>query len=276
MRRKLSSLTDDRSTRRRHADQVVALLAAASESRARGQQSTWSSSSSTICSAQPGSEPWDFWLQCVRQNGYDKLPLSEFCQDVLRQVGVSERDCHVWYPGYSREIDDVEAPPRRSSALPLPDRHQLARSRALQHARGARGVPSRLQPPKTTSPRGQGLRRLLWATGPSAMPSPDRARAPDRIRQRVHRQARADPVVQVVRRLRVRPSRRGLRHEDSRCDGVRAPGDHAALRRPHSLLRAGQLLCRWSSPWFRWATASIRGPCGSPTTRCGPKSTSKA
>ena len=93
--------------------------------------------------AQPGSEPWDFWLQCVRQNGYDKLPLSEFCQDVLRQVGVSQRESHVWYPGYSREIDDVEAPARRSSAfrfLTVSNSHDLERYNTLAVLEAFRGA----------------------------------------------------------------------------------------------------------------------------------------
>ena len=98
------------------------------------------------------------------------------------------------------------------------------------------------------------------------------ARPPNRVHHRVHRQARADPAVQVVRRVRVGPSWRGLRHEDSRCDGVRASGDHAALRRADSLLERGQHDCPWPFRWFRWGTASIRAPCGSRTSRCGPKS----
>ena len=35
---------------------------------------------------QPGAEPWDYWLQCLRQNHRDKLPVSEFCQSVLQQA----------------------------------------------------------------------------------------------------------------------------------------------------------------------------------------------
>ncbi len=91
----------------------------------------------------PGAEPWDFWLQCLRQNDHEKLPLSDFCKSVLLQIGVPERDCHVWYPGYSREIDEVETPRRSELALPLPDRHQFSRSRALQHRGDHRRVSSR-------------------------------------------------------------------------------------------------------------------------------------
>src|SRR5262249_14247400 len=33
-------------------------------------------------------EPWDYWLQCLKQNHHDKLPVSDFCQSVLLQLGV--------------------------------------------------------------------------------------------------------------------------------------------------------------------------------------------
>ena len=97
--------------------------------------------------------------------------------------------------------------------------------------------------------------------------SPERARSAHRVRQRVHRQARADRAVQVVRRLRLGASRRRLRHEDPRCDGVRAAGHHAAVRRADGLLHARQLLSGRASRSCRWATASIRGRCRSPTSR---------
>ncbi len=48
----------------------------------------------------PNADPWDFWLQCVRQNGYEKLPLSEFCDGVLEQLGVASDRRHLWHPGY--------------------------------------------------------------------------------------------------------------------------------------------------------------------------------
>ena len=63
----------------------------------------------------PRSAPWDYWLQSLRQNGYDKLPLSDFCRSVLRQLEVPDSQCHVLHPGYSREIADVEPPRRRDS-----------------------------------------------------------------------------------------------------------------------------------------------------------------
>jgi GT2 family glycosyltransferase/glycosyltransferase involved in cell wall biosynthesis len=65
----------------------------------------------------PGSEPWDYWLQCLRQNHHEKLPLSEFCRSVLLQVGVPDRQCHVFHPGYSWEIRDVEPPARANSGF---------------------------------------------------------------------------------------------------------------------------------------------------------------
>jgi GT2 family glycosyltransferase/glycosyltransferase involved in cell wall biosynthesis len=78
----------------------------------------------------PGSQPWDYWLQCLPQNRYTKLPLSTFCRDVLLQVGVAERDCHLFHPGYSREIDRVRPPSRRSDAyrfLTVANSHDLER-----------------------------------------------------------------------------------------------------------------------------------------------------
>ena len=64
----------------------------------------------------PGSEPWDHWLQCLRQNDYEKLPLSEFCKSVLAQLAVPQQRCHTLHPGYSSEIRDVE-PRRRSDSI---------------------------------------------------------------------------------------------------------------------------------------------------------------
>ena len=78
----------------------------------------------------PGSQPWDYWLQCLRQNRYAKLPLSAFCRDVLLQTGVAERDCDVFSPGYSREIERVAPPPRRPDAyrfLTVTNSHDLER-----------------------------------------------------------------------------------------------------------------------------------------------------
>ena len=75
-------------------------------------------------------EPWDYWLQCLRQNHHAKLPLSEFCRSVLQQIGVPETDSHVWYPGYSREIDEVDAPGRdhaRFRFLTVTNSHDLER-----------------------------------------------------------------------------------------------------------------------------------------------------
>ena len=60
--------------------------------------------------SRPGSQPWDYWLQCVTQNRHGKLPLSTFCLDILRQIGVSADDCYVLRPGYSPEIARVAAP----------------------------------------------------------------------------------------------------------------------------------------------------------------------
>jgi glycosyltransferase involved in cell wall biosynthesis len=67
----------------------------------------------------PGTQPWDYWLQCLAGNRHGKLPLSTFCQDVLQQVGVPAEDCYILRPGYSPEVHRVAAPPRRSGTLRL-------------------------------------------------------------------------------------------------------------------------------------------------------------
>ena len=59
------------------------------------------------------------------------------------QVGVSQGESHVWYPGYSREIDDVEAPARRSSAfrfLTVSNSHDLERYNTLAVLEAFRGA----------------------------------------------------------------------------------------------------------------------------------------
>jgi GT2 family glycosyltransferase/glycosyltransferase involved in cell wall biosynthesis len=78
----------------------------------------------------PGSQPWDYWLQCLRGNGRHKLPDSTFCKSVLAQVGVSDADCHVVPHGYSREVGDVDPPSRRDSNyrfLTVTNSHDLGR-----------------------------------------------------------------------------------------------------------------------------------------------------
>jgi glycosyltransferase involved in cell wall biosynthesis len=80
--------------------------------------------------AKPHAQPWDYWLQCVSQNHYLKLPLSTFSRDVLLQVGVAETDCQIVRPGYSPEINDVEAPHRQSGSfrfLTVTNSHDLER-----------------------------------------------------------------------------------------------------------------------------------------------------
>ena len=63
----------------------------------------------------PGSEPWDYWTQCFRQNHREKLPASEFCNSVLQQIGIPETESHVLHHGYSPDIREVEPPARRGS-----------------------------------------------------------------------------------------------------------------------------------------------------------------
>jgi GT2 family glycosyltransferase/glycosyltransferase involved in cell wall biosynthesis len=78
----------------------------------------------------PGSEPWDYWMQCLRQDGREKLAASEFCRAALLQAGVREAECHVLPYGYSREIDEVGPPGRRSGRfriLTVTNSHDLGR-----------------------------------------------------------------------------------------------------------------------------------------------------
>jgi GT2 family glycosyltransferase/glycosyltransferase involved in cell wall biosynthesis len=78
----------------------------------------------------PGTEPWDYWLQCLPDDHRPKLPLSRFCQEVLLQVGVPEAECHVLPLGYAPEIDAVEPTPRPAGPfrfLTVTNSHDLAR-----------------------------------------------------------------------------------------------------------------------------------------------------
>jgi GT2 family glycosyltransferase/glycosyltransferase involved in cell wall biosynthesis len=80
--------------------------------------------------ARPHAQPWDPWLQGLRQNGYRKLPLSTFSRDVLLQVGVPRADCAIIRPGYAPEIPDVDPPSRRDSGarlLTVTNSHDLER-----------------------------------------------------------------------------------------------------------------------------------------------------
>jgi GT2 family glycosyltransferase/glycosyltransferase involved in cell wall biosynthesis len=77
-----------------------------------------------------GSEPWDYWMQCVRQDGREKLAASDFCQTALLQAGVPESECHVLPYGYSREVGEVGPPARRSARfrfLTVTNSHDLGR-----------------------------------------------------------------------------------------------------------------------------------------------------
>ena len=80
--------------------------------------------------SRPGSEPWDMWLQALRQNHYEKLPDSEFCAEVLDQIGIAREHQHLLHHGYSREIREVEPPARRGSSfrfLTVTNSHDLPR-----------------------------------------------------------------------------------------------------------------------------------------------------
>jgi GT2 family glycosyltransferase/glycosyltransferase involved in cell wall biosynthesis len=78
----------------------------------------------------PGSEAWDYWMQCVRGNGLEKLPASDFCRSVLEQIGVPKESMHVLPYGYAREIHEVEPRRRRGSRfrfLTVTNSHDLNR-----------------------------------------------------------------------------------------------------------------------------------------------------
>jgi GT2 family glycosyltransferase/glycosyltransferase involved in cell wall biosynthesis len=78
----------------------------------------------------PRSEPWDHWMQCLRQNHRIKLPVSEFCRDVLGQIGIPVEECRVLHHGYSDEVHSVEPPQRRSDRfrfLTVTNSHDLVR-----------------------------------------------------------------------------------------------------------------------------------------------------
>ncbi|HEV8308092.1 MAG TPA: glycosyltransferase [Methylomirabilota bacterium] len=79
---------------------------------------------------QPGSQPWDYWLQCLRQTHSHKLPLTRFCQEVLEQVGVPAADCDILPLGYAREVHQVAPDTRgreRFRFLTVTNSHDLAR-----------------------------------------------------------------------------------------------------------------------------------------------------
>ncbi len=80
--------------------------------------------------SRPDAQPWDPWLQCIRQNHYQKLPVSSFCRDVLLQAGLPEADCHVVPHGYSPEIGDASrerSRPGPCRLLTVTNSHDLER-----------------------------------------------------------------------------------------------------------------------------------------------------
>jgi GT2 family glycosyltransferase len=80
--------------------------------------------------ARPGREPWDFWLQSLRQNHRHKLPVSGFCGSILEQIGIPAAHSDVLHHGYSREVQTVDPPPRRDPAfrfLTVTNSHDLPR-----------------------------------------------------------------------------------------------------------------------------------------------------
>jgi GT2 family glycosyltransferase len=146
--------------------------------------------------SQPGSQPWDYWLQCLSQNHYLKLPLSRFNRDVLLQVGVPSSECHIVRPGYSTEVHDVEPPPRGSGPfrfLTVTNSHDLERygTKLLLEAYWRTFSAS--------DDRGKGLRRHLWRHDDTRHAEERLPRAgPSGVPDRVHLERGADRAVQVV------------------------------------------------------------------------------
>jgi GT2 family glycosyltransferase len=78
----------------------------------------------------PDREPWDYWLQCLRQDGHHKLPVSGFCNAVLEQVGVPADDRDVVPHGYSPEVTEIGPAARPDSTfrfLTVTNSHDLGR-----------------------------------------------------------------------------------------------------------------------------------------------------
>ncbi len=137
----------------------------------------------------PNLEPWDYWMQSLRQNHRVKLPVSEFCETVLKQIGVSGDDCRVLHHGYSGEIHEVEPPSATERDVSHPHGDQLARPRAVRD-----GCCDRSLRPGVRGGRGrcagrQRLRRHFARHVASRVAqSADRPRA-DRVHHHLHRQA---------------------------------------------------------------------------------------
>ena len=104
----------------------------------------------------------------VRQNDYEKLPLSEFCESRPAAGRRAAAACHVWHPGYSREIAHVEPPARRDRSrfrfLTVTNSHDLGRYNTLADHRR---VSPRVHAGRRRDAGDQGLRRARPATRPS-------------------------------------------------------------------------------------------------------------
>ena len=78
----------------------------------------------------PGREPWDYWMQSLRQTHRHKLPDAEFCAAVLEQAGIPRTQMDVLHHGYSPEVRSVDAPARaggRFRFLTVTNSHDLPR-----------------------------------------------------------------------------------------------------------------------------------------------------
>ena len=74
-------------------------------------------------------------MQCVRQNDLEKLPVSDFCQSVLEQIGVPSRVHARAAVTATRGKSTSRAAAAPRLALPLPDRDEFARPEPVRHRR---------------------------------------------------------------------------------------------------------------------------------------------
>ena len=55
----------------------------------------------------PEGRVLDLWMRHVQLNGHKKLPVSIFCREALREIGIPDSDIGVVPHGYSPEIDEL-------------------------------------------------------------------------------------------------------------------------------------------------------------------------
>ena len=192
----------------------------------------------------PGSQPWDYWLQCLPQNQLLEAAVERasavMCCCRSAFLPMNATSCG---PGYSAEVHQVEAPARQSGTfrfLTVTNSHDLERygTKLLLDA-----YRQAFSAQDDVVARHQGLRRHLGRHD-AAGSAPECRAAPGarRVRLDVHDESRPDRTLQVLRCVRVGSPRRRLRDEAARCDGVRPSGRHSAVRRPDRFLHRVELL----------------------------------